>query len=177
MKLALRILLGLAGLVLFVAVLGLSVPRDHLATSRIRLRQSPDTVWAVIRDYEHAASWWPDVRSVKRLADLDGHERWEETMKMGPIAFVLTEERPPNFLRSAIDTTGGSPFGGDWLHEITASPTGTTVTISEQGWVSNPIFRSISAVIGYHGTLDSYLTALARHFGENVTPEHVTTGE
>jgi len=176
-KIALAILGALAGLVILVALVGVFLPREHQASSRIQLTQAPDTVWAVIRDYEHAASWWPDVKSVKRLADIDGHERWEETMKMGPVAFVLTEERPPHFLRSAIDTTGGSPFGGDWLHEIIASPTGTTVTITEQGWVSNPIFRSISAVIGYHGTLDSYLTALARHFGENVTPEHVTSGE
>ena len=176
MKIALAILGTLAGLVILVALIGAFLPREHQAASRIRLTQSPDTVWAVIRDYEHAASWWPDVKSVRRLADLGGHERWEETMKMGPIAFVIMEERPPQFLRSTIDTTGGSPFGGDWLHEIVPSAEGTTVTITEQGWVSNPIFRSISSVMGYHGTLDSYLTALARHFGEKVTPEHVPSG-
>ena len=176
MKIPLAILGTLAGLIGLLVLIGLFLPREHRATSRISLKQSSDTVWAVIRDYEHAASWWPDVKSVKRLADLDGHERWEETMKMGPIAFVLTEERAPEFLRSAIDTTGGSPFGGDWLHEITSSAVGTTVTITEQGWVSNPLFRAISRLLGYHGTLDSYLTALARHFGENITPEHVADG-
>ena len=176
MKIVLGILGTLVGLILLIAVIGAMLPREHRASSRIRLKAAPDSIWAVIRDYEHAASWWPEVKSVKRLADLDGHERWEETMKMGPIAFVLTEERPPNFLRSAIDTSGGSPFGGDWLHQVEASAEGTTVTITEEGWVGNPVFRSISRVIGYHRTLDSYLSALALHFGERITPEHVTTG-
>jgi uncharacterized protein YndB with AHSA1/START domain len=173
-KVALRILLAVVVLVGFVAILGLSVPRDHFATSRIRLRQSPDTVWAVMRDFARTAEWWPDVSAVRQLPDLGGRERWEESTRMGTVGLIVADERPPHFLKTTIDTTGGSSFGGDWLHAIAPTGNGTMVTITERGWVSNPLFRSIGNVTGYFGTIDSYLTALGRHFGETVTPEHVT---
>lgn len=51
---------------------------------------------------------------------------------------------------------------------------GTRITITEDGKVYNPIFRF---VMGHHGTMDDYLTAVGAHFGETVAPEHVELGE
>jgi hypothetical protein len=51
------------------------------------------------------------------------------------------------------------------------------VTIFEHGWVSNPIFRSISFMMGHYGTIDRYLTALGRKFGETGTPKHLVLPE
>jgi hypothetical protein len=45
------------------------------------------------------------------------------------------------------------------------------VTITERGLVGNPIFRFVSRfVIGQTATMDSYLRALGKRFGEEVTP-------
>ena len=48
------------------------------------------------------------------------------------------------------------------------------MTVTEQGWVANPLFRFLSRVVfGHYGTLDSYLTALGKRFGEDVMPVHL----
>lgn len=59
------------------------------------------------------------------------------------------------------------PFGGTWTLEITPTPEGSNLRITERGWVSNSLFRFMSRfVFGYTGTLDSYLRSLAKKFGE-----------
>jgi len=65
-------------------------------------------------------------------------------------------------------------FGGTWTYEVAAVDGGSQVTITEDGWVANPLFRFLShTVFGVHGTMDGYLKALGKRFGEAVTPEHV----
>jgi len=177
MKIMFGIVGGLLGLVALAALVGLLLPREHRAASRIGLRQSPDSVWGVVRDFEHAAGWWPEIKSVNRLPDLDGRERWQQVTGMGPLGLIILEADPPRSLRSLIDTTGGSPFGGEWHYEISPTEAGSRVTITENGWVSNPLFRTISRLMGHHGTMDSYLTALAVRFGEHGRPEHLPAPE
>lgn len=59
------------------------------------------------------------------------------------------------------------PFGGTWTFEITPTPEGANLRITERGWVSNPMFRLLSRfVFGYTSTIDSYLRSLAKKFGE-----------
>jgi hypothetical protein len=55
------------------------------------------------------------------------------------------------------------------------SPTegGSTVTVTEAGYVNNPLFRTMMKVMGAHKTADGYLSALGKKFGETVKPEHV----
>jgi len=50
---------------------------------------------------------------------------------------------------------------------------GTKISVTEAGWIGNPIFRFLSRfVCGYYGTLDGYLKALGKRFGEAVQPAH-----
>ncbi|NIN10341.1 MAG: hypothetical protein GTN62_03355 [Gemmatimonadales bacterium] len=52
---------------------------------------------------------------------------------------------------------------------------GSTITITEDGDIYNPIFRVMSRLfLGYHATMDGYLTALGRKLGEEVTPVHAS---
>jgi hypothetical protein len=62
-----------------------------------------------------------------------------------------------------------SAFGGTWTFEVEPAADGCNVTITERGEVYNPFFRFMGRfVLGYSGTLNAYLQALARHFGETV---------
>jgi hypothetical protein len=164
---------SLIGLLLLVTAAGLALPRNHRVTSRIRLSQSPDSVWATIRDVGQVATWWPDVKQVERLEDAGGKERWRESLGGGmALVLLIAEEAAPSRLRTVIEDTG-APFGGEWLYQITADGNGSVVEVTEAGWVSNPIFRVVSRVMGHHRTMDGYLSALARRFGEAGRPEHV----
>ena len=126
----------------------------------------------MVRDVGQLPSWWPDVKAVERLEQSEGKERWRETMS-GDMRLVLRLEDivPVTGMRSVIEDTG-EPFGGEWLYAITPSGTGSVIEITEDGWVSNPVFRVVSRLIGHHRTLDSYLSALARRFGAPAAIEH-----
>ena len=82
-----------------------------------------------------------------------------------------TVSTPPTKFVTLIDSPPGAAFGGSWTYEIQPVPEGSRVTITEDGWVANPIFRFLSRfVFGHHGTQVSYLTALSRKYGETVQP-------
>lgn len=162
----------LASVIVIVVIAGLLLPRTHRVTSRLALPVPPDSVWAVVRDIGQLPSWWPDVKGVERVQQDDGQERWRETMG-GDMRLVLRIEdaEPPSRMRSVIEPTG-EPFGGEWIYRITPSGAGSVVEITEDGWVSNPVFRVVSKLIGHHRTVDSYLSALARRFGAPADIQH-----
>ena len=58
-------------------------------------------------------------------------------------------------------------YSGTWTTVFTREGDGTRVRITENGEVSNVMFRFMSRYIfGHTSTIDTYLTSLARHFGE-----------
>jgi hypothetical protein len=169
------LLLGaLFGLVVVLLIVGMLLPRAHRATSVLNLpKTTPAEVWAVIRDLGRVPEFWPDVRTSERKPDRDGKEVWVQTMKNGfALPLVIEEDSPPTRLVTRIAIEGKAPFGGTWIYEITGSGTGSKVTVTEDGFIGNPLFRVVSRIMGYHSTLDSYLTALARRMGENARPVH-----
>jgi uncharacterized protein YndB with AHSA1/START domain len=174
MSILLSIALGLAAIVALLVIVGVTLPRNHRAASRLVLAYPPDSVWAVIRDLQGVASWWPEVRSAERLPDQVGQERVRQMLGNNfAMTLLVAESEPPRRLRTVIDAPPGAAFGGAWIYELTPAGAGTEVRITEEGWVANPFFRLIARLMGYHRTLDSYLASLARHFGEAASPEHI----
>lgn len=132
----------LAVLVVVVAAVGAMLPRDHVASRTLTTKRSPQELWAIVSDREFARAAAGDVKV--------------DVVESVPPSKYVTKIADPN-----------QPFGGTWTHVITPVPGGATLTITEAGWVSNVIFRFVSRfVIGHHMTMDKYLTAIARRFGE-----------
>lgn len=174
MKWLLRVLGAIVAVVVLAALVGAFLPRNHVASSTVALRQPQDSVWAVIRDLGSAPSWWSEVKRSVRLPDEGGRERWEQQTGMGPMPLEITESLPPVRLVTRIATPPGAAYGGTWTYKIAPANGGSRVTITEDGWVANPIFRLMSRTIfGVYRTMDSYLSALGTRFGETVEPEHV----
>ena len=157
-----------ASVIVIVAV-GAMLPRDHVASTSARIAAQPPDVYRAVTDVESFPSWRA-VSKVERLDSVDGHRRWREVSRFGPITFEEVEARAPELLVSRIvDTDQG--FGGTWTWEITPEDGGSNVRITEHGYVSNPAFRFLSRfVFGFHGTQEEYLKALGRKFGGDVTP-------
>ena len=153
-----------------VAVIGLLLPQGHTATRSARLAQRPEAVWAALTDIDNYPAWRPDVRRVERQSDEDGRARWREFGGNGKIAYEVVESVPPSRLVTRI-ADHGLPFGGSWTYVVTpTSDGGSTVTVTEDGEVYNPIFRFVSRfVTGHTATMDKYLKALGKKFGESVT--------
>ena len=171
------ILIALAvviALVAVVVIVGALLPREHRASSSITLKQPPEVIWVVISDPAGVPGWWPDVTASQQQPAVDGRARWQQTTKDGYTMVLEVElSQPPRLLKTLIVTKPGDPFGGTWTYELAPADGGTTLTITEDGWVANPIFRAMMRVMGTHRTLDSYLAALGRRFGESTPPVHV----
>ena len=170
MKWALWIIGGIAAIIIVISLIGLMLPRDHVATRSARYAATPDSVWAATVDVNGYAKWHPDATAVEELLLASGKRSWRESSKQGSITYVAEEERAPTLFVTRIANTD-LPFGGTWTHELSPDGSGTRVTITERGWVSNPIFRFVSRfVMGQTATMDSYLRALGTRLGEKVTP-------
>ena len=166
---------ALIALVMIAFVVGMLLPRDHVAGSSIVVPQPADTVWRTVRDIGGVTAWWSDVSSSQRVADSAGREVWEQKASGFTMRLIVTEDVPPRRLVMTIDTTADAAFGGTWTYEITPADGGTRVSVTEAGYVSNPLFRFMSRfVMGYYSTQDKYLRALARKFGSAAEPVHAT---
>jgi uncharacterized protein YndB with AHSA1/START domain len=173
MKWVLIVVGGIVGLIALMALIGAFVSRDHRATSTISLRQPPDPVWTVVRDIGGVPAWFSAMQQSERLPDRDGHEVWRQKMSGFDVPIIVVESSPPRRLVTQIDPTAGGPFGGTWTYELATDGGGTRISVTEAGWISNPIFRFMSRFLfGYYGSLDKYLKALGTRFGETVQPVH-----
>jgi len=163
----------LAGLVALMALMGAFVAREHRVTSTISLQQPIDSVWTVVRDLGGVPSWWPEIKESVRQPDRSGQEVWRQKMSGFDVPLIVIEATAPSKLVTQIDTSAGGAFGGTWTYLLTPDGGGTKISVTEAGWIGNPIFRFLSRfVFGYYGSLDGYLKALGKRFGTEVQPVH-----
>jgi Polyketide cyclase / dehydrase and lipid transport len=149
------IVLGiLAVAIALIAIIGAMLPVKHKASRRARYRQSPEAVWAAISP------------------DRDGRKMWRESIGGNdPITFELIEANPPRRMVTRIADTN-LPFGGAWTYEIEPLPDGSSLRVTEDGEVYNPIFRFVSRfIMGHTKSIDDRLRGLAKKFGEDVRIE------
>jgi len=158
---ALYIVAGLAGLIALMAVIGSFLPRDHVATRSATLAKPPDEVWRALADLDGQVRWRRGLERVEHLSPTS----FREHTSQGAIAFEIVEDRAPvrRVTRIADDKL---PFGGTWTYELAPDGAGTRLTITEDGFIKNPIFRFMSkTVFSTTATMERFLADLASHLG------------
>lgn len=165
------IVAGLALLAGLIALIGSQLPKGHTASRTVLLHQSPQNVYAVVRDFPSAPTWRSDVKRIVVEPQPGGSVHFREEGNNGTVNYELAEDIPAQRMVTRIlDTNLG--YSGKWTYAFAQENGGTRVTITEDGEVSNVIFRFMSRYIfGHTATLDSYLTSLAKRFGETATPQ------
>jgi len=167
-------IIGLAILAAVILAIGLALPKNPRAESRVSLETSPEEVWSVIRDPAALVEIWPELKSARQVQGAGGREVWEQNAGGFSMRLIIESSNPPRRLVTRIDADEKAAFGGTWTYTLTPTGNhGTTVSIVEDGYVNNPVFRVMMSLIGKHRTLDGYLKALADKFDEAVKPEHV----
>lgn len=176
MKILIYIVVAVVGGLVLVAgimaLIGSMLPKTHDVSRSIVVRKSPPDVYGVVRDFASTPKWRADVKQVEIESTDGGPVRFREVGKHDTINYELIEDVPAQRMVTKIrDTDLG--YGGQWTYTFTPENGGTRVTIREDGEVSNVMFRFMSRYIfGHTSTIDSYLTSLAKHFGEpEVTPQ------
>jgi uncharacterized protein YndB with AHSA1/START domain len=172
LRITLATLAVIAGLVAIAFVAGSVLPREHIATSTVTLRAPVDSVWAVVRDFRGMPAWWDELRSSERVTAA-GTERWRQNAGGFQMELDVVTDSAPALLVTRIAGAPGAPFGGTWTYAlVSVGGGGTVVTVTENGWIGPPPFRLMGRVFGLHATIDGFLIALGRRFGETVTPVH-----
>jgi len=175
MKLILFIVIGLVGGILLlagiIALIGSRLPKTHTASRSIYLHQSSAQVYAAARDFGSSPSWRSEVKSIDVQTRPGERLHFREQGKNGTVNYELAEDVPSTRMVTRIlDTDLG--YSGKWTYVFKTENGGTRVTITEDGEVSNVLFRFMSRyVFGQTATLDTYLNSLAKRFGESATPE------
>lgn len=166
MKIALYVVGGLVALVLAIVVIGYTLPQRHTASREIAVPAAPERVFALIATPSDYPRWRSDVDSVETLSPEAGKDRFREIGDNGAL-LMRVEERVPNSRLVTVIADTTLPFGGKWTYELAPSGTGTTLRITEDGEVYNPVFRFMSRfVFGHTATMDRYLADLQRTIGD-----------
>lgn len=165
-----RMLLYALGAVVVVAVLlggvaaivGARLPKAHVASGSRVLNQPPHQVYAVVRNFQDAPSWRSDLSKIEVFEESGGQVRFREHAKHGTVNYGLVDDVPgQRMVTRILDTDLG--YSGSWTYVFAASGEGTQLTITENGEVSNVLFRFMSRYFfSQTVTIEAYLTALAR---------------
>jgi uncharacterized protein YndB with AHSA1/START domain len=164
------ILVGVViGLPAAASLVGMFLPRDHIARMSIVLHSPPERVWTLVSDVGGTARWRSDIIKV----DVEGGGKavkFVETSKQGKVAFLLESQTPPRRQVTRV-VDEGQPFGGSWTWELEPVDGGTRLTVVEAGFIKRPLFRVMAKLFFRPtATMDAYLRALAMELGESATP-------
>ena len=163
MKTVLVVLAILVLLAIVVVAIGAMLPVNHVASRSATLPASPEEVWRLITDSNGFPAWRSDVKAVERLPDRNGKPVWVEDTTSGRITLAVDRAEPPRLLVLRI-ADPDLPFGGTWTYELRPNVNGgTDVTITEDGEIYNPVFRTLARfVFGYTATMDQVLGDLEK---------------
>lgn len=170
MKIVLILLGVVGGLVLVVLLIGAALPRSHVVSRTVILHRSPGEVYETVRNFAAAPSWRSDLERVEIISTGDSRVRFREFGKQGAVTYDLVEDRPNEKIITRIaDQDLG--YSGTWTYTFQSEGGGTRLEITETGDVSNILFRFVSRfVFGHTATIERYLVALGKKFGEDVSP-------
>jgi uncharacterized protein YndB with AHSA1/START domain len=159
MKWLLIAAVSLASLLILIIAIGALLPKKHTVSRTVALHHPAEAVWNLISG---PPTWRPDITNYQLLPMHDGHPMWRETDKHGQsITYEAIESVPLRRLVTQI-ADPKLPFGGTWVYEIVPAGDSSTLTITENGEVYNPLFRFVSRfIMGQTATLDAYLKALS----------------
>jgi uncharacterized protein YndB with AHSA1/START domain len=169
MRYVLMVAGALVLIVLVVLLIGWTLPVSHRATKEATYRATPGQVFKLITDVKSFPQWRPSVKEVEVLPPVDGRSQFREIGKDGKILYQIDSIAPNEYLVTRI-ADPSLPFGGKWTYQLTPRGDSTTLRITEDGEVYNPIFRFVSRfVFGHTATMDRYLSDVGRRVGQSAT--------
>jgi uncharacterized protein YndB with AHSA1/START domain len=166
-------LVGLIGL--FGAAYGIGALRskNHTVSRYVEFSKPPEQVWAIIVDRLNQPTWRLDVTKVESAASPNSKPRWKETMADGMV--VTMEERSIEPVQKLVVDIADPelPFGGTWTYQLSPTANGSRLQITEDGFVTPPLYRFFMIFMDPAATMTKYMTFLGRKLGETVTPQAV----
>ena len=163
MKILAYVVAIVIAIALVIVGIGYALPVNHTASLERVYAAPASRVFEAISSPSEFPLWRSDVTGVDMLPDEAGRRSFREVGKDGSITYVVEESEPGSRLVTRI-AGDDLPFGGTWTYELTPQDGGTSLRITEDGEVYNPIYRFMSRfVFGHHATMKKYLDDLGQH--------------
>jgi hypothetical protein len=164
MRIAVWIVGSIVGLVVLVLLIGWSLPVGHHVSREASFDVPSESLFALISSPADFPHWKTGVKSVEVLPDEAGHARFREVSSSGAILYDVDRAIPGKQWVTRI-ADKSLPFGGTWTYDLIPNGEGTTLRITEDGEVYNPLFRFVSRyVMGQTATMDQYLADAHKRF-------------
>ena len=158
------ILASLVALVGIAFLIGLALPKGHRASRTVTLAAAPAVVFGAISDFARYPDWRSDVKKIDVQGTGVGAVVREEN-STGTIPYRVEALQPPSRLVMRI-ADPRLPFGGTWTYELRPEGAGTSLTLTEDGEVYNPIFRVMQKFFfSPYKTIDTFLENLGKRVG------------
>jgi uncharacterized protein YndB with AHSA1/START domain len=153
---------ALAAIGALTAAVGFVLPKGHKASRARTYAVSPDMVFGAIADVRRYPEWRGDVRRVDILPDDGLGLLFREHSSNGDVLLRFeTVEKPRRLVARIADAS--LAFGGTWTYELRPDGQGTSLTITEDGEVYNPIFRVMQKLFfSPFKTIDRYQADLQK---------------
>src|SRR5262245_35891272 len=124
---------SLVGLVALMALIGLTLPVDHVAARCAVLAKPVAEVWSTLVDVDAYPRWRRGLRSIEhRIDHVDaqgGKPCFREVTSQGAITYVVDEARAPTSSAPGLRITRIAddrlPFGGRWIYELASDGGGS----------------------------------------------------
>jgi len=160
----------IVALVLIVVIVGSVLPKGHSASREATFPVSAERLFVVLTTPADFPAWRSDVKRVEILPPEGGRPRHREFGSNGAIRFNRVRSIPNRELVSEI-ADRNLPFGGRWTFALTPAAAGsTTLRITEDGEIYNPVFRFVARfIVGYHTSLERFLADLRKRVGDSRT--------
>lgn len=158
---------ALGAVVAIVLLVGWSLPVKHRATGEATFKTSPQALYKLITDVDRFPEWRSSVKRIEHVPDSAGRKRFREVGSDGTILYDIESAVPDQRLVTRI-ADRSLPFGGSWTYELVPRGDSTTLRITEDGEVYNPIFRFVSRFIfGHTATIEKYLEDVRKVVDKN----------
>ena len=151
-----------------VLVVGYRLPKAHQASREREYAYAPEKVYQAIATPTQYPRWRSGVQKVEFLPDSEKMKRFKETALDGEVTYVI-EENVPNQRFVTRIAQEGLPYGGSWTYELEPTQKGTTLRITEDGEVYNPVFRFVARyIIKPTRSIDRYMSDLDKRLTSGI---------
>ena len=142
---------GLLALALAVLILlcGSLLPATHTECLQLELPGSPESVFTLLTDYEHASTWRPGIVRVERAGEHDGHLLLREWVseKTSRVVEVVESSAPARLVTRSSDAQ--ALFQGTSELTLTSVGAGTRLRVALSASTGNPVGRLLARFPGF----------------------------
>ena len=148
--------------------IGYVQPAEGTTRAQALLRKPVPEIWATVMDFEHWASWNPEVKSVSRSGNRNLHPTWALQTSSGLRTLEITEIEVNKQIQTLIEKGSTQTR---WTWSFREVPAGTELTITQTKTEKNLFLRGLQVFRDDAERIELVLVGLGNRHELRVEPK------